>query len=407
MLSLPLLHRPGKEGAYAALVLARVYCRPDAVAALPAFFTWVAGELEEGDKDSEANLVASLLEMLALLPGMLPPGHLHVLKAFTEDRLLPHLRGSRTAAGSSLVRKLAVKARGRWWVSRLTRATGKDAGEGLDEWLADGLEMESDDLLSGLSDKDTIVRYSSAKYLARLAFALPSDFAEQLVSATIDLFAGTEEEPVLYTTAGTVLDPGGNAFGGAGTMGFGGSETSRGEARWHGTCLAIAELARRGLVRDEAIGVAIPWVLKVRHNWMLAYDTLQYRYAQGPTRGDAVQDTCIRGSDTRAEQADVPGIDIRHPPSNPLNRLKRPRRSRLRPLVPLARLSCGCHPAIRRRHGHQLDIRCVPRQGGRSATGGKCGVSRGRGPIGMRLSSLQDNPSYGGPRGCYRRVLVA
>ena len=270
MLTLPLLHRPGKEGAYAALVLARVYSRPDAVAALPALFDWASAELEEGDRDGEANFAASLLSMLAVLP----PGHLYVLKGFMEDSLFPHLRGSRTAASSSLVRKLAVKARGRWWVSRLSRSIkGKapasvgQAHEGLDAWLDDGLEEALDDLLAGLSDKDTIVRYSSAKYLARIAAFLPNDFAAQLVSATVDLFGGTEDEPVLYTSAGMVLDPGGNPAGsgqGSGTMGFGGSETNRGEARWHGVCLAIAELARRGLVIGDAIASAIPWVLKVR-----------------------------------------------------------------------------------------------------------------------------------------------
>jgi hypothetical protein len=270
MLAVPLLHRPGKEGAYAALVLARVYSRPDAVDALPAFFRWAQAELEEGDRDAEANMVASMLSLLAVLPGMLPPGHLGVIKRFMEDGLLPHLRGSRTAANSSLVRKLAVKARGRWWVSRLTRSAGnKDqtsAGEdgNLDSWLHEGLEEALDDLLSGLADKDTIVRYSSSKYLARICASLPSDFAEQLVSATIDLFAGTEDEPVLYTAAGNVLDPGGNPGGsGQGTMGFGGSETNRGEARWHGVCLAIAELARRGLVKGDIVGQAIPWVLRV------------------------------------------------------------------------------------------------------------------------------------------------
>jgi hypothetical protein len=46
-------------------------------------------------------------------------------------------------------------------------------------------------------------------------------------------------------------------------MGFGGAETVRGEARWHGVCLAVAEMARRGLLKHEAIGEAVKWVLKV------------------------------------------------------------------------------------------------------------------------------------------------
>jgi hypothetical protein len=128
LLALQLLHRPGKEGAYAALVLARIYSRTDAVVGLSGFLDWAAEELHEGEREGEANFVASLLELLALLPGMLPPKYLGEVHAFTEERLLPHLRGGRTAASSGLVRKLAVKARGRWWIARLSGAGGFSAG---------------------------------------------------------------------------------------------------------------------------------------------------------------------------------------------------------------------------------------------------------------------------------------
>ena len=110
--------------------------------------------------------------------------------------------------------------------------------------------------------QDTIVRYSAAKYLARITATLPLDFRDQIVSATLDLFSGTEEEPVIETPFGTIVDPGGSNSGRA--MGFGGSETNRGESRWHGVCLALAELARRGLVSDDAIGETVKWVMKVR-----------------------------------------------------------------------------------------------------------------------------------------------
>lgn len=91
---------------------------------------------------------------------------------------------------------------------------------------------------------------------------LPEDYASQIVLATIALFQGTEDEPVVETSLGTVLDPGGSSPGG--TMGFGGSDgANKGESRWHGVCLALAEMARRGLVRDEAVGQAVEWVMKV------------------------------------------------------------------------------------------------------------------------------------------------
>lgn len=110
--------------------------------------------------------------------------------------------------------------------------------------------------------QDTIVRYSAAKYLARLAAVLPLDFRDQIVSGTLDLLTGTDEEPVVETPFGTIVDPGGSSAGGA--MGFGGAESVRGESRWHGVCLALAEMARRGLIAEEAIGQTVTWVLKVR-----------------------------------------------------------------------------------------------------------------------------------------------
>jgi hypothetical protein len=95
LLALPLLHRSGKEGAYAALVLARIFSRTDAVHGLQGFLDWAGAELDEGDREGEANFVASLLELLALLPSMLPAGHLETLDRFMEDKLVPHLRGGR------------------------------------------------------------------------------------------------------------------------------------------------------------------------------------------------------------------------------------------------------------------------------------------------------------------------
>lgn len=50
-------------------------------------------------------------------------------------------------------------------------------------------------------------------------------------------------------------------------MGFGGVENTKGEARWHGCCLALAEMARRGLISDEhAIKDSVYWVLRVSNS---------------------------------------------------------------------------------------------------------------------------------------------
>ncbi|KAL7418710.1 hypothetical protein Q5752_006393 [Cryptotrichosporon argae] len=273
-LALPILSRPGKEGAYASLVLARLYSREDAVTGLPGFWAWAGAELAAGEREAEANFTAALLNMLALLPAMIDPRHLGMVVEFMDTTLFPHLRGSRTAAGSGLIRKLAIKAKGRYWLARL--------GKGLLEVddLPEGLEEHLDDLMNGLGDKDTIVRYSSAKYLARISALLPPGLSSQIALATIALFSGTEDEPVIMTSFGTVLDPGGSSA--AGTMGFAGGDVTRGEARWHGVCLAIAEMARRGLLDAEAVGEAVGWVLKA-----LTFDLRRASHSIGSNVRDA------------------------------------------------------------------------------------------------------------------------
>lgn len=119
LLAVPLLYRPGKEGAYAALALARLYSREDAAAGLQGFLDWAGKELQEGEREGEANLVASIFEFLAILPTLIKPERLDTLRDFTEGTLLPHLRGTVTASTSGLIRKLAFKATGRYWMARL------------------------------------------------------------------------------------------------------------------------------------------------------------------------------------------------------------------------------------------------------------------------------------------------
>lgn len=85
----------------------------------------------------------------------------------------------------------------------------------------------------------------------------------------------------METPFGTIVNPGGSESGGA--IGFGGTESVRGESRWHGSCLALAELARRGLIADDAVGETVSWVLKVStsdpHNGLLQALTFDVRRA--------------------------------------------------------------------------------------------------------------------------------
>ena len=98
-----------------------------------------------------------------------------------------------------------------------------------------------EDLFKALRDKDTIVRYSAAKGVARISERLPADFAEQVLDQVLHLFT------IHSAAVASLYDM-----------------PSIAEGTWHGACLACAEMARRGLIPDERLAELIGWLTKVR-----------------------------------------------------------------------------------------------------------------------------------------------
>ncbi|XP_049557798.1 tubulin-specific chaperone D isoform X1 [Orcinus orca] len=90
-------------------------------------------------------------------------------------------------------------------------------------------EVESviEQLLVGLKDKDTIVRWSAAKGIGRLAGRLPKELADDVAGSVLDCFSFQETD---------------NA--------------------WHGGCLALAELSRRGLLLPSRLPDVVTVILK-------------------------------------------------------------------------------------------------------------------------------------------------
>ncbi|KAH8549512.1 armadillo-type protein [Umbelopsis sp. PMI_123] len=116
-----------------------------------------------------------------------------------------------------------------------TRA--EDAEEENDD-IPEQIETVLDILLNGLRDKDTIVRWSAAKGVGRICQRLPQEFADDVVGSLLELFT----EDVLKDENGS-LDI---------------SATS--EHTWHGACLSIAELSRRGLLLPERLNDTVDWI---------------------------------------------------------------------------------------------------------------------------------------------------
>ncbi|XP_019517416.1 PREDICTED: tubulin-specific chaperone D isoform X1 [Hipposideros armiger] len=106
-----------------------------------------------------------------------------------------------------------------------THAETPDSEEGYD--VPEEVESVIEQLLVGLKDKDTIVRWSAAKGIGRVAGRLPRELADDVLGSVLDCFSFQETD---------------NA--------------------WHGGCLALAELGRRGLLLPSRLADVVAVILK-------------------------------------------------------------------------------------------------------------------------------------------------
>ncbi|XP_062561564.1 tubulin-specific chaperone D [Armigeres subalbatus] len=90
-------------------------------------------------------------------------------------------------------------------------------------------------LLLGLKESSTIVRWSSAKGIGRITNRLPKALGDEVVSSVIELINPLEQDDA-----------------------------------WHGACLALAELAKRGLLLPARLPEIVPLLLQA-----LVYDEIQ------------------------------------------------------------------------------------------------------------------------------------
>jgi hypothetical protein len=130
-----------------------------------------------------------------------------------------------------------------------TGRTGEDQGwEGVEEDTdLELLERLIDALLEGLRDRDTLVRWSAAKGIGRVTGRLSFEMASELLGPILELFAPTESD-----------------------------------SAWHGGCLALAELARRGLLLPDRLAEVFPVIYK-----SLLYEKQKGTYTIGSNVRDA------------------------------------------------------------------------------------------------------------------------
>ena len=288
------LSDPGPSREAAAFFLAKLFSRTDIQREkhLPRYVEWAVKRLE--DEKSSVFLVTGLFKSLATLMRTVQRSALQECIPAMIDAAVRSERWMDSRSG--LLRKLCVKLSQRiglamlpqkvapWRYQRGHRvllenlqsakensapgngstnapaakpaAAMGGAGAGVGGATDDGddeddvpdvIEEVIELLLTGLRDKDTIVRWSSAKGIGRVTMRLPAEFANDVLQFVLDLFSAGE-----------------------------------GDGAWHGGCLALAELARRGLILPKALPKVIPNVIKA-----LNYDVRQGSHSVGAHVRDA------------------------------------------------------------------------------------------------------------------------
>ena len=134
----------------------------------------------------------------------------------------------------------------------LSPPTKDEDGDDDDFETPDELEDIIDLLLTSLQDKDTIVRWNAAKGVGRITMRLTKELADDIVGAVIELF-----------------------------------EDGDSDSAWHGGCLALAELTRRGLLLPDRLAEVVPIVQAA-----IRYDVLRGQHSVGAHVRDAACYVC-------------------------------------------------------------------------------------------------------------------
>ncbi|KAF7825369.1 Tubulin-folding cofactor D [Senna tora] len=284
------LSTAGPMRTMAGLVLSRLLTRPDMTKAFMSFVEWTHEVLSSVKEDvlHHFQLLGAIESLAAIFKAGSRKLLLDILPTVWSDAST--LFKSSTAARSPLLRKYLMKLTQRVGLTALphrlpswryvgrsthlnvslnkssqidqpnyvvndnssnsTQITDVAQDEDMDvpEIVEDIIEM----LLSGLRDMDTVVRWSAAKGIGRITSRLTSSLSEEVLSSVSELFSPGE-----------------------------------GDGSWHGGCLALAELARRGLLLPTSLPKVVPVVVKALH-----YDVRRGPHSVGSHVRDAAAYVC-------------------------------------------------------------------------------------------------------------------
>merc|ERR1719419_383187 len=250
------LGRSEKSREGAAVLISRLFSRPDFEQThMVQFFEWCFERMSSLKEEHNIFLFTGIFRSLA-----------EIFKHSHRDALLPNAARVLESSGkiwesnkSRVVRKYATKliqriglvflkpvvAPWRYTKSRHVLLTAAkpaapsksdgasppnavdDAKEEMDFSVPPQIEQILDILLRSLRDKETVVRWSAAKGVGRITMRLPRSLGDEVVTNVMELLSPTEDHRA-----------------------------------WHGGCLCLAELSRRGLLLPVRIGDVVERISK-------------------------------------------------------------------------------------------------------------------------------------------------
>ncbi|XP_074350535.1 tubulin-folding cofactor D isoform X2 [Apium graveolens] len=280
------LSNAGPMRTMAGLLLSRLLTRPDMIKPFNSFIEWTHDVLSSVTGDALHHF--QLLGAVEALAAIFKVGSRRLLTdavaaVWSDSSVLIKSAG---AARSPLLRKYLVKLTQRIGLVSLPHRSPswryvtkfKTLGESplsVSRTNSYGVDLDSNNLsveecmneemdvpeiveeiiellLSGLRDTDTVVRWSAAKGIGRITSSLTFSLSDEVLSSVLELFSPGE-----------------------------------GDGSWHGGCLALAELARRGLLLPISLPKVLPVVIKALH-----YDIRRGPHSVGSHVRDAAAYVC-------------------------------------------------------------------------------------------------------------------
>ncbi|TYI32484.1 hypothetical protein ES332_A04G066500v1 [Gossypium tomentosum] len=277
------LSNAGPMRTMAGLVLSKLLTRPDMPKALSSFIEWTQEVLSSTADDvvSHFQLIGAVEALAAIFKAGSGRVLLDVVPTIWND--VSVLIKSGSASRSPLLRKYLVKLTQRigltclphrlptWRYVGRTSSLGENislSASNKNNQLNHGVILENSESEENSNCpededmdvpeiveeviEDTVVRWSAAKGIGRVTSRLTSGLSEEVLSSVLELFAPGE-----------------------------------GDGSWHGGCLALAELARRGLLLPSSLPKVVPVVIKALH-----YDVRRGPHSVGSHVRDAAAYVC-------------------------------------------------------------------------------------------------------------------